>query len=321
MIDFDEKTNTFLELLNFFISFFNLKFFTHPKLSFCLFKGATSLSIIAFGYVTVTYSLLLVLLTVSLMNSPFNKLNKYIQKVKGRKTYISESIIHGLSSFLVLCYARSTKVSLQILTPQILFAKSRKKNGMVVFYYGVFNYLKDGHLLYAIPAIFALIFMSLLPPLLLLSYPLCYKVLALFGIQESKFTNIMCKIIPLQKFKPFFDSFQGTFKDNHRYFASLYFIYKLLAMLLFVISSGLSEFYLLLQLQFILTMAIHSWIQPYKEKWHNRLEIFIFIIMAILNGITLGNIQLRLNPMDFHRSIQILSRIQVILAYTPLLYS
>ena len=104
---------------------------------------------------------------------------------------------------------------------------------MCFFYYGEFDYFKGYHLPYAIPAIFVLVFMGLLPPLLLLSFPLCYKVFALFRIQESKFTDILCKIIPLEKLKPFFDSFQGTFKDEHRYFAGLYFIYRLLALLLY----------------------------------------------------------------------------------------
>ena len=319
LIDFPCEAGEFLKLLNFFVSFFNLKFFAHSGLSFCLFKGATSLNILAFNYMTVLYSLLLILLTVALMNTRFSKLNKCIQKIKGKKAYISESIIHGLSGFLVICYARSTKISLQILTPVTLFADKRNEMGKAVFYYGKYDYFKDEHLAYAVPAIFALIFMSLLPPLLLLSFPLCYKILALFRIQESKFTDILCKIIPLEKFKPFFDSFQGAFKDNHRYFAGLYFIYRLSALLLYVLTDSLIKFYFLLELQFILTLAIHSWIQPYKENWHNRFDIFIFTLLSTLNGITLYNYQQKINQFDFfHTNLKIFTRIQLFFAYTPL---
>ena len=182
LIDFTREAGIFLEILNFITSFFNLKFFAHSELSFCLFKGATSLNIIAFNYVTVIYSLLLVVLTVALMNTRLNTLYKCIQKIKGRKTYISQSIIHGLSGFLVICYARSTKISLQILTSVTLFGKNKSREEKVVFYYREFDYFKGDHLPYAIPAVFVLIFMGLLPPLLLLSYPLCYKVLTLLGI-------------------------------------------------------------------------------------------------------------------------------------------
>ena len=320
-IPFDDKASVIPEILNFIVSFFNLEFFEHSRLSFCLFKGATSLNIIAFNYVTVIYSLLLVLLTVALMNTRLNRLNKYIQKIKGRKTYISQSIIHGLSGFLVICYARSTKISLQILTPITLFGKNTSNEEKVVFYYGEFDYFKGDHLPYAIPAIFVFAFMGLLPPLLLLSFPLCYKVFALLRIQESKFTRILCKIFPLEKFKPFFDSFQGSFKDEYRYFAGLYFLYRLSALLIYIFSDYLATFYFLLELQFILTLTIHSWIQPYKKKWHNRLDIFLFTLLAILNGITMWNYHLRLSPQDFQHDIKILYGIQLFLAYIPLLFT
>ena len=320
LIDFTREAGIFLEILNFITSFFNLKFFAHSELSFCLFKGATSLNIIAFNYVTVIYSLLLVLLTIALMNTRLNRLNKYIQKIKGRKTYISQSIIHGLSGFLVICYARSTKISLQILTPITLFGKNISNEEKVVFYYGEFDYFKGDHLPYAIPAIFVFAFMGLLPPLFLLSFPLCYKVFALFRIQESKFTDILCKIIPLEKLKPFFDSFQGTFKDEHRYFAGLYFIYRLLALLLYALTDN-SKFYFLLEIQFILTLGIHSWTQPYKKKWYNRLDTFLFTLLAILNGITLCNYHLRINQLDYHKYIEVYSRVQLFLAYSPLVFT
>ena len=321
LIKLTREAGIFLQILNFMTSFFNLKFFAHSELSFCLFKGATSLNIITFNYVTVIYSLLLVLLTVALMNTRLNRLNKYIQKIKGRKTYISQSIIHGLSGFLVMCYARSTKISLQILTPGTIFGKNMSmKKEKTVFYYGEFDYFKDDHLPYAIPAIFVLIFMGLLPPLLLLSFPLCYKVFALFRIQESKFTDILCKIIPLEKLKPFFDSFQGTFKDEHRYFAGLYFVYRLLALFLYAVTDGLTKFYFLLEIQFILTLGIHSWTQPYKKKWHNRLDTFLFTLLSILNGITLFNYHLRINQLDYHQDIGVYTRIQLFLAYSPLMF-
>ena len=312
------EANKFLEFLNLIVSFFNLKFFAHSKLSFCLFKGATSLDIIAFNYVTVIYSLFLVLLTIALMNTRLNRFNKYIQKIKGRKTYISQSIIHGLSGFLIICYARSTNISLQILSPVTLLGKDMSKEEKVVFYYGELYYFERDHLAYAIPAIFALIVMSLLPPLLLLSYPLCYKILALFRIQESKFTRILCKIFPLEKFKPFFDSFQGSFKDEYRYFAGLYFLYRLSALLMYTFNDYLG---FLLELQFILTLTIHSWIQPYKKKWHNRLDIFLFTLLAILNGISMWNYHLRLSPQDFQHYINIWYGIQLFLAYIPLLFT
>ena len=100
LILIDNEASMILEILNFIVSFFNLEFFEHSRLSFRFFKGATSLNIIVFNYVTVIYSLLLVLLTVALMNTRLNRLNKYIQKIKGRETYISQSIARPIEAMI-----------------------------------------------------------------------------------------------------------------------------------------------------------------------------------------------------------------------------
>ncbi len=226
-INFPTVTKHLATTLFFIVQMFNLKFFSHPNMSFCLFKGAHSLHLLIFDYVTIFYSLLLILLTVILMSPRFSTIHKYLQKLKpGRKFILSRSIIHGLSGFLVMCYARSTTLSLHLLTPVWLYGKGSKRNETVVFYNGNMKYFQEKHLMYAIPALFALVFMTILPPLALLVYPLCYRVLALIRLEESQFTKLLCKVAPLEKFRPFFDSIQSPFKDEYRYFAGLYFIYR-----------------------------------------------------------------------------------------------
>ena len=57
------------EVSKFIYRFFNLDFFVTNSFSFCLWEGATMLSILTFKFVTVTYALLLVLVTIKLMNT------------------------------------------------------------------------------------------------------------------------------------------------------------------------------------------------------------------------------------------------------------
>ena len=106
--------------------------------------------------------------------------------------------------------------------------------------------------------------MMLLQPLFLLAYPLIADVLALLS-EESKFTKILCTLVPLEKFKAFLDwPFRAYFRDDHRYFAGLYFVYRLSALFLFLISRNVKyRFY------FVLELAFHSWVQPYLKKWHD----------------------------------------------------
>ena len=267
LIAFPKITKVSFIIFNFIVKIFNLYFFELPGLSYCLFEGANSLNLLTFDYVIVIYSLILIVLTVIFMNLRCTKITKHFQKFKRKRRYIfSSSIIHGLSGFLVMCYARTTLVSLRLLTPTRLYGKGQEKYDLVVFYYGELELFSMEHMKFAIPALFTLVLITLLPPLFLLVYPLCYKVLALFKLEESNFTRTLCKLVPLEKFKPFFDSIQSAFKDKHRYFAGLYFCYRLSTLLIFVIAKNLTEFYFLLELQFILILALHAWVQPYKKK-------------------------------------------------------
>ena len=122
------------------------------------------------------------------------------------------------------------------------------------------------HLKYAIPAVFALVLITILPPVLLLVYPLCYKVLALMKLEETRVTRVLCRVVPLERFKPFFDSFQGAFKDNHRYFAGLYFIYRLIPLALLVFTSSKIDFFFCFEIQLILVLGLHALIRPYSPS-------------------------------------------------------
>ncbi len=302
--------NVFLKIISVIYQMFNLSFFSIENMSFCLWKGANTLDVIAFNYVTVLYSLLLLLLTVGVVKwcSMSQKLSRRFNVDKSK---FSKSIIHGLSSLLVLCYSQCTKVSLFLLTPAYYWKETVDR----VLYHGDIEYFKRSHLPYAIPASCFLVVITILPPVLLLSYPLCYRVLAFFCIQESKFSRVLCKVIPLEKYKPFFDSFQGTFRDECRYFAGLYFLYRLLIQLIFVCSVDLFTSYALTEVLFVLMMSLHSWVGPYKNKWHNRLDIFLFTLLIIINGITVYN-HITYDSIF----VKVVSSIQVMLAYLPLVY-
>ena len=152
-----------------------------------------------------------------------------------------------------------------------------------VLYNGTMTYLSGPHLKYAIPALFIILTLVAMPPLLLLTYPLCYKVFLLFGIQETRFTRILCKLLPLEKLRPFFDSFQGSFKDEHRYTSGLYFVYRLVSVCLAVFTTHNSDvFYILLEIQLVLMIFVHFYFQPYKIKKHNRQDLFFFVTLAAM---------------------------------------
>ena len=315
------ETETFTSwlALKLLLNVFNLSFFTHDQLSFCLWRNASSLDMIAFKYVTVVFAFSLILLTIAALN--FCRLDRCLKKIRirGIKRNISSSILHGLSGFLVICYSQCTKISLQILTPAVIYSTESIQVNTVAFYAGSLKYFRGRHLLYAIPAIAFILTIVILPPILLLVYPLCYKVFSLLRIQESKFTRILCRIIPLERLKPFFDSFQGCFKDECRYFSGLYFIYRLSTLVTFASLQNLSLYYIAVEIQFVLMLIAHAWNQPYTTAWHNKLDAILFAILIIVNALTL----FRYNHSSDTISVTTIRRIesiQIVIACFPLLY-
>ena len=318
LIKFDTKTHTLLQVIRLIARIFQLDFFCLQIFSFCLWEGATTLSIIAINYVTTVYALGLVILTVLIIVPCLHKLKvKHVISVKSK---ISKTIIHGLTGFLVLCYFQSTKTSLLILNSTQLAGEQRKLDkDQRVYYNGNLTFFGRGHYYYATLALLFLVSISSIPPLLLLCYPLCYKVLAACKLQESKFSRILCKVIPLEKYRPLFDSFQSTYKDKHRYFAALFFIYRLIFLMTFAFVRGLSMLYFFLQVEILIILFFHAWIHPHKNKWHNCLDVLIFTLLAVLNGMTVFNYLSILDKHSKYLSGIFLSTLQVMISGTPIL--
>ena len=263
----------------------NLNFFQIEKLSFCLWPQASAIDMIAFKYITLAYALVLVIVVVLFMN-------KCGGRCLGRRcriTTVKSSIIHGVSAFLVLCYSQCVKISLELVNSFPLHAREGSNlilqrrvwlNGNIV------NFSAE-HLPYALPALFCLLTIGVFPPVLLLVYPLSNKLLALFGLEESKIILCLSRTIRISSLKPLLDSFQGCFKDNLRFFAGLYFLYRWIAPLLRVIPlSGYSRVFTAMEVVIIFILVLHTICQPYAKKCHNTIDTLLFANLAIVNAFT-----------------------------------
>ena len=296
------------EVHHFIYRFFNLDFFSIDSFSFCLWKGATTLDILAFKYVTITYALVLVLFTILLMNTcNYRALCPWL-----RPHMVKRSVIHGLSAFLIMCYTQCVLVSLRILVPTDL--KGLHYQRKVVFYSGNITFFGKDHLAYAIPALMCLITIGAVPPLLLLVYPMGWKVLAICGLSESKGV----KMIPIDRLKPLLDSFQSCFKDNFRFFSGLYFVYRVPTLVAYVLAIGLTQFYVAIEVVFLVTLALHAIAQPYQKRWHNIVDTLLLVDLAIINALSLF-IYTTATDGSENKAIHIASVLQVVLIYLPLL--
>ena len=259
--------------------FFNFEFFSIEELSFCLWKGAKVLDAVAFKYVTIVIGLVLMFLCVLIMNS--TKLKKLFSCL--RLTTLKSSLIHGLTAFFVMCYSQCARVSYHILGSVSLDAKDDVYVKRVVFRSGQLSFFETAHLIYAIPAIFFMFTLLLLPPFVLIMHPLLGKCLACCGLSESKFANYVSQLVPIQ----LLDSFQSCFKDEVRFFAGLYFLYRLFPLIAFSLSFNLADFYTALNIFFIFVFVIHAIVQPYTRRLHNVIDFLLFGNLATINALTL----------------------------------
>ncbi len=311
LIEFDEHIQGLSKFYRFFYQIFTLNF-GEDLFSFCLQEGTSALDMLAFRYVTIIYSLFLVIATIFLLR---------LCSLNPRLLDLKRSIIHGLSAFLVMSYSECTRISISLITAGTLYTGSNNRSS-VVFYNGDYAYMGNEHMKYALPAIFFLVTLVLIPPLLLLAYPLCYKVFALLKIEESKCVRITCKIIPLEKIKPLFDSMQGAFKDRYRFFAGMYFFYRLFFQVPFSFTRKLQTFYLIISGQLVFMLFLHGICRPYKNPWHNILDGVFFLLLNFINLFTLFNFQLWIFPKsdDFKTYFWLSSTLQCILMSLPLIY-
>ena len=322
-----KASQAFLRIHTFLIGFVSLDFFRLDELSFCLWNGATVLDNLVFRYLTTLFTMLLIggFILLIQYSSLETKLNvRYVccgklRKWAGKNILFKNAIVHGISTFLILSYTQYTVTSFQILARLPLYGEGEEILSYVVSLQGSMEYFGAGHLPYAIPAVFVLLLLSLPPPLLLISYPLLWKIKGkLISHFQSAETENETTVWPIRKLLPLIDSFQGVFRDNRRMFAGLLFLWRVILAAIFAFSSNLHEFFLLTEIALLCLFTIHAVARPYKRRLFNIIDILMLANMSIINALT----WYIFNTSSFggdRQSIEVAISIKIILMYLPLL--
>ena len=280
----------------------NLKFFEQFVPRFCVLKVNSTLPILVKEYIPAVYMLFLCVMFFNVVPWIYNCCARSrmqtiqncalkMERMCIRFRYhwsVKNSVIHSLTTFLVLSYARITLVTFILLTPTSLYGPGGQDSPYqkrVVWFDGTMSYFGSDHLPYALSALFILIIFVFIPPLLLFSYPLLPVLMTRLGVQDYWIVKKLI-INPLSKCVPIFDAFQSCYKDEYRFFAGLLFVYRILALAVFAFTPTVA-LNLAWLLGFLLTvLLLHCTCQPYKKKWHNFIEASIFTILASLTFIT-----------------------------------
>ena len=77
-----------------------------------------------------------------------------------------------------------------------------------------------------------------------------------------------------------------------------------------------------MEVELILFLSFHALAQPYEKSWHNILDNLLFTNLAVINGMTLYNYTRASDPFgpNYQRNIDVVSSIQLVLIYLPMIY-
>ena len=219
---------------------------------------------------------------------------------------------------MVICYSRCTHITFKILSWSTASGIGSQTTKNVVYYAGHIEYFSSRHLPYAIPAVLILTFIVVPLPLVLFFDPFLLKmegVLVQHGILKSCLPWTRFRM----KFKPFFDSFQGCFRDDARYFAGLFFIYRTVVHLMSAVLQTEITFYMSIEAILAVILTIQAVIQPLEKKWHNIISSVLLFAFLLVNSISISNYIL-FTAGNFQRNkILLLQLLQMIPVLAPLM--
>ena len=300
----------------------NLDFFRSLEPGFCLSPHITTLQFLALGYLTALYPLILVatcFICIELHARNFRPLVwlwRPCQRCLSRFHRSWEpktSIVDAFATFLLLAYTKLSIVSFSILSStQLHDTEGNQVGGSVLYFDAEVKFLHGEHIGFALLAITVLVVFVALPPFFLIVYPL-----KIFH-RLLNACSLRCHALHI-----FADSFQGCFKDGTngardcRYFAALYFVFRIAVYTIYITEQNAMVQYLLQQILTTLAIILFASLRPYKQDFYNNLDTALFSLLAILNALSFYNLAHTLEHSGISPPVFV---INYILIFVPFLY-
>ena len=305
----------------------NLDFFIFKDV-ICLSPDLNNMYSLLLKYLLAFYPMLLILLSyicIELYDRNF-RLFMWMWKpfraclIKFRRSWQPKtSIIDAFATFLVISYTKIVFTTISLLTPARQYYVSHEKRSAVpdgyLFYFDPqYRYFKGAHLAVGLTALVVGVVFVLLPPTFLLLYPT-----RVFQRCLNKWSGRSW-----QTLHTFADAFQGCFKNrtnnnlDYRYFAGLYFVLRIVILMVYAVELSLTIQLLLQQVICVLAVLVFALVKPYKEPFFNKVDLTFFSLLSIMNIFSFSNFTYsRLNGVE---SDNALLAINYALGFLPLVY-
>ena len=266
----------------------NLDAFNLIYSPYCINPNATTLQVLSLDYLSALSPLIIIIFTYTLVRLHYNNCRLVVWLwrpfiscfVRCRRQWdMQNSLVDAFATFLLLSFVKISNVSLDLLTPTILWNSRGKVEGIALYYEGSVNFFGNTHLPYAILAITVLSVFIILPILLLCLYPCpCF---------QRALNRFHCNSAVLHFFM---NSFQGCFKDGTngtkdcRWFSAIYLLLRLALHIGFIVCNNFFSTFVLTVVLLGMIVLLAT-IQPYKEQKYTKVDIaFIAILCLALNS-------------------------------------
>ncbi len=271
---------------------FNLEFVENLLPPFCFSSNFNALSVLLLDYGVAVFPLLMIIVIVLCLrlkecfsgaaDSCGKRLILRRYRCSCRK--INEALLPAFATFILLSYTKFSLTSSYISSTQSLIDEYGKKaNSLRVYFAGQMSTNDTQYKYqYFLPSIIVTIFVCVIP-VLLLHYPL-----RVFEWLISKVT-ILWKFYPIDRVHVFLDTFQGCYRNNMRFFAGLYFLFRLVLNVIYTATGSWLQQYIAQQIVCVVMITLVAICRPYnKENWiFNYVDVLIFADLAIINALTL----------------------------------
>ena len=318
---------------------FNLEFLENLISPFCIGTGLDTLTVISLEYAVAFVPLLMIFIAIIVMkisslisdhccnrssnidSGTFERSQIFTASaafIAKHRRGLSESLLPAFAAFLLLSYTKFSLTSAYIMNQQYLIDENGTRiHPARVYYSGHLDVNdKDYIIPYFIPALVFFVIFVLIPPLLLLHYPI-----RIFEWCLEK-VSFLWRFYPATKVHVLLDTFQGCFKIRYRFFAGLYFLFRLVININIMLTESWLQQYIVQQAACVIMVMLIAICQPYNKenKIFNRIDAFIFTNLAVINAISLYLFEYSQNnpqgnSLPVHAFI-----FQYILVYLPLIY-
>ena len=333
---FSPRTIDWLEDVYYFVyGIFNLDFLSYLLNRYCLTQKLNTLDVLQLQYCVAIFPLLMIIAVVvalKLKEQCFGRcfgkcLSRCTQRFQNQRTDTQEegrersgwrftdNLLHAFVAFTLLSYTKFGTSSAFILSATALFDKDGNSFGARRLYNaGQYSIDYKGYVYgYGLLAGVVFAVFVTLPPLMLLG-PLNW-----FNQLFVPRVSLLRRYWPSDKVNIVLDSFQGCYKPHARFFAGLYFLFRMAIFINYAFTTSFFQTYAIQQILATIMVALVAIFQPYRRQLFNYVDILIFLNMAILNSLSIYIfISSETNPQaPFPVAVFI---ILYILVYLPLVY-